>query len=229
MAWSTFALGVTTVTCTATDKAGNAARSSFTVTVNDTTAPNVSITTPSNGATVAGSSVTLTATASDNVAVANVQFKVDGTNIGSAITSSPYTTTWNSTGVADGSHTLWAVAEDTSGNYATSSISVTVNNTPPVISSISSGTPGGTTATITWTTNESANSKVVYGTTSAYGSATSSASFVTSHSIGITGLLSATTYHYAVVSTDGQGNTSTSTNTAMHFSGEERQGGERRI
>src|SRR6185437_4557096 len=63
--------------------------------------------------------------------VASVQFKVDSTNIGSAITSSPYTTTWNSTGVSDGTHTLYAVAEDTSGNYATSSESVTLDNTAP--------------------------------------------------------------------------------------------------
>ncbi|MGD1015346.1 MAG: peptidoglycan-binding protein, partial [Roseiarcus sp.] len=80
---STFALGVTTVTCTATDRFGNASHSSFSVTVHDTTAPSVSIPAPSNGATVSGSSVTLTATASDTiVAVANVQFEVDGTDIG---------------------------------------------------------------------------------------------------------------------------------------------------
>src|SRR5205085_2536924 len=40
----------------------------------DTTAPTVSLTAPSNGATVSGASVALTATASDNVAVAGVQF-----------------------------------------------------------------------------------------------------------------------------------------------------------
>jgi hypothetical protein len=105
----------------------------------DTTPPSVSLTAPSSGATVSGSSVTLTATASDNVAVANVQFKVEGTNIGSAITLSPYTTTWISTGVADGSHTLYAVAEDTSGNYATSSIAVTVRNASVFVSSSGGG------------------------------------------------------------------------------------------
>jgi len=151
----------------------------------------------------------LTATASDNVAVANVQFKVDGSNIGSAITSSPYTTNWNSTGVSDGSHTLYAVAEDTSGNYATSSINVTDDNTAPIVSSIASSTDDSS-ATITWTTNEAATSKVVFGPTSAYGSATSSVSLVTSHSIGIIGLTDSTTYHYAVVSTDAVGNTATS-------------------
>ena len=183
----------------------------------DTTPPTVSFATPSSGATVGGLSVTLTATASDNVAVANVQFKIDGANIGSAITSSPYTTTWNSTGVADGSHTLYAVAVDTSGNYATSSITVTVNNTAPILSSISTITLT-TTATTTWTTDKAATSKIVYGTTSAYGSATSSAVLATSHSIIIGGLTSGTIYHYAVVSADGQGNTATSTDQTFEAS-----------
>ena len=178
----------------------------------DTTPPSVSLTAPSSGSTVSGSSVTLTATASDNVAVANVQFKVDGANIGSAITSSPYTTTWNSKGVADGSHTIAAVAVDTSGNYATSSISVTVNNTPPVISVISSGTLTTTSATITWTTNVAATSQINYGTTTSYGTASSSAALVTLHSITLTGLTASTTYDFEVSSADSLGNLATSSN-----------------
>src|SRR6185437_13308564 len=142
--------------------------------------------------------------------VASVQFKVDSTNIGSAITSSPYTTTWNSTGVSDGTHTLYAVAEDTSGNYATSSESVTVENTPVSISSISSGTPTTTSATVTWTTNQAASSTVLYGTTAAYGSASSSASFLTSHSIILTGLTDSTTYHFQLQATNAAGNYATS-------------------
>ena len=50
----------------------------------------------------------------------------------------------------------------------------------------------------------------MYGTTTAYGSASSSASLLTSHSISLTGLSSGATYHYAVVSADAQGNTATS-------------------
>jgi lysophospholipase L1-like esterase/peptidoglycan hydrolase-like protein with peptidoglycan-binding domain len=83
------------------------------------------------------------------------------------------------------------------------------DTTAPSISSIAS-TTAPTTATITWTTDESATSKVVYGSTSSYGSASTSASTVTSHSIGLTGLSSNTTYHYAVVSTDAAGNAATS-------------------
>jgi hypothetical protein len=94
----------------------------------DTTPPSVSFTAPSDGAVVSGSLVTLTATASDNVAVANVQFIIGGDNVGSAVTSPPYATVWDSTRVGDGSYTLYAVAQDTSGNYMTSSVRVTVKN-----------------------------------------------------------------------------------------------------
>jgi hypothetical protein len=94
----------------------------------DTTPPSVFFAAPSDNATVSGSAVALTATASDDVAVASVQFIVGGKNIGSAVTSPPYATVWDSTRLADGSYTLYAVARDTSGNYGTSSIHVTVKN-----------------------------------------------------------------------------------------------------
>ena len=82
---------------------------------------------------------------------------------------------------------------------------------PPIISSISSGTPTSTAATITWSTDQSSHSKVVYGTTNAYGSVSSNVSLVTSLSITLTGLSGGTTYHYAVVSANAQGYTATST------------------
>jgi hypothetical protein len=100
----------------------------------DTTPPTVSISSPSAGATVSGSSVAITANASDNVALAGVQFRLDGSNLGSEDTSAPYSFTWNTTTTSNGSHTLTAVARDSSNNTTTSSgISVTVSNavTPP--------------------------------------------------------------------------------------------------
>lgn len=125
-----------------------------TVTTPDTTAPTVSITAPANGATVSGSSVTVSATASDNTGVSGVQFKLDGNNLNGEDTSSPYSTTWNASGVTNGSHTLTAVARDAAGNSTTSStINVTVNNpdiTAPAVSITSpnggSGVSGGSIA-----------------------------------------------------------------------------------
>ncbi|MGB9115097.1 peptidoglycan-binding protein [Bradyrhizobium sp.] len=95
-------------------------------------------------------------------------------------------------------------------------------DTAPVLSSISPGTPVQTSATITWTTDKNADSKVVYGLTTSYGSTSSSTNLTTSHSISISGLVNAATYHYAVVSTDASGNAATSTDqtfTTMSFGG----------
>jgi parallel beta-helix repeat protein len=93
------------------------------------TAPTVSVTAPSDGATISGSSVSVTASASDDTSVSGVQFKVDGTNIGSEDTSSPYGVTLNTTTLTNGSHTISATARDGAGLTTTASVTVTVNNT----------------------------------------------------------------------------------------------------
>jgi hypothetical protein len=94
----------------------------------DTTAPTVSLTAPTNGATVLGT-VTVSANASDNVGVVGVQFRLDGVNLGAEDTSSPYSIAWDTTAVANGSHSLTAVARDAAGNTRTSdAVTVTVDN-----------------------------------------------------------------------------------------------------
>ncbi len=94
----------------------------------DTTQPDVSISAPANGATVSGS-VPVSASASDNVGVVGVLFRVDGVGIGSEVTSAPWAIPWASTGVANGSHALTAIARDAAGHTRTSSaITVTVQN-----------------------------------------------------------------------------------------------------
>ncbi len=100
----------------------------------DTTAPTVSITSPSSGTTVKGASVSLVANASDDVGVSGVQFKLNGTNLGEDLSTIPYSGIWNTLGVSDGTHTLTAVARDAAGNTKVSSgITLTVSNivTPP--------------------------------------------------------------------------------------------------
>jgi len=99
--------------------------------VADTTPPTVSLTAPVNGSQVSGTSVTVSAAASDNVGVASVQFQLDGLNLGAEDTASPYSLQWDSTRTANGSHTITALARDAAGNQAASSpFSVTVSNVP---------------------------------------------------------------------------------------------------
>jgi len=94
----------------------------------DTTPPTVSITAPATGATVSGT-VTVTASASDNIGVTKVEFSVDGI-LKSTDAASPYTYVWNTATVANGSHALLAKASDAAGNVGQSSaVSVSVSNT----------------------------------------------------------------------------------------------------
>lgn len=81
------------------------------------------------------------------------------------------------------------------------------DTTAPVITAVNSSNITETEATITWTTDEPANSQVNYGTTTSYGSSAGSGSYVTSHSETLTGLTAGTEYFYQVVSTDEAGNT----------------------
>jgi hypothetical protein len=127
---------------------------------NDLTPPTVSMTAPAAGATVRGS-IAVTANASDNVAVAGVQFKLDGANLGAEDTSAPYSVTWNTAAASNGAHSLTAVARDAGGNTVTATaVSVTVDNSAPTVS-ISSPAAGGTvTQSITVSATASDNSAV---------------------------------------------------------------------
>lgn len=99
----------------------------------DTTPPTAQITNPTAGQTVSGSAP-VAATASDNVAVASVQFFLDGQPLGGAVTASPYALTWDTTKTANGAHTLTATATDTSGNTGTSAgVGITVQNPAPAM------------------------------------------------------------------------------------------------
>src|SRR5207245_5128603 len=71
-----------------------------------------------------------------------VKFLADGAPIGAELTSAPYSVAWDTTSVADGSHTLTAVARDAAGNTTTSAaVSVTVDKTAPT-ATITSPTAG---------------------------------------------------------------------------------------
>src|SRR5206468_546717 len=86
--------------------------------------------------TVSGT-VSVTASATDNVGVVGVQFKLDGASLGAEDLVAPYTASWNTTAAANGNHTLTAIARDAAGNTATSApVTVSVSNdlTAPTVS-----------------------------------------------------------------------------------------------
>ncbi|MBS1791963.1 MAG: HYR domain-containing protein [Acidobacteria bacterium] len=141
---STFAVGTTTVTCTATDASNNTASCTFTVTVNDTQNP--TLTCPSNittSATTGSCSATVTytvPTASDNCP-------------GVTVTCTPNT----GSSFAVGTTTVTCTATDASNNTASCTFTVTVNDTQnPTVTCpaniVTNTAPNTCAANVTYTT-----------------------------------------------------------------------------
>ncbi len=94
----------------------------------DVTGPTVSLTAPTVGTSVSGT-VTVSANASDDVAVASVQFLLDGAPLLAEDTSAPYSISWSTLATSNGVHQLAARARDTGGNLTTTAnTSITVAN-----------------------------------------------------------------------------------------------------
>ena len=122
-------LATTTYTLTATNSAGTvtAQTAVFVTPAVDTIPPVASITSPISGATLSGT-VSVLATASDNVGVVKVVFYLDGA-IQATDTSLPYAWSWDTTRATNGSHVLSVAAFDPAGNLGQSpSVSVVVSN-----------------------------------------------------------------------------------------------------
>ncbi|MGM0588037.1 MAG: lamin tail domain-containing protein [Bacteroidota bacterium] len=85
------------------------------------------------------------------------------------------------------------------------------DTTPPVFSSVQATNISSSSVTITWSTDEPADSRVDFGTTTSYGQFVTDGNMVTSHSMTLNNLTAETTYHYRVTSVDGSGNSGSST------------------
>ncbi len=138
ISWNTAALanGTYSLTAKAYDTSGNTKTSTpVSVTVNntstpssDTTLPTVSLTSPLPGSVLSGS-VNISANATDNIGVTKVDF-YQGTTFISTDTTSPYSVSWNTASVSNGTYSLTARAYDAAGNTRTSTpVSVSVSNT----------------------------------------------------------------------------------------------------
>ena len=91
----------------------------------DNTDPQVAISSPAMDSGVSGT-VTVQASATDNVGVAGVQFQLDLYNLGVEDTEAPFEVAWDTTLAGSGAHTLSAVARDAAGNVSSSDIVVVV-------------------------------------------------------------------------------------------------------
>jgi hypothetical protein len=129
--WTTTAAanGPHVVAAVARDAAGHETSASAAVTVaNDTAPPTITLTNPADGATLGGVT-TLFASASDDVGVVGVQFKIDGALVG-IDTVAPYELLWNTLDASNGTHLVTVVALDGASHETTTSAEVAVLNGP---------------------------------------------------------------------------------------------------
>ena len=94
--------------------------------------PTVHITSPLRGETLSGT-VRLVATASDRVALRSVRFIVDGRQIGRPVTRPPFVERWRTARARRGRHLVSAVATNVTGNTATATVAVSVENPAPAM------------------------------------------------------------------------------------------------
>ncbi|HVP05115.1 MAG TPA: fibronectin type III domain-containing protein [Dehalococcoidia bacterium] len=188
-----------------------------TVNVNTTAemvAPTSTITDPTAGQTLSGSSYTIHGTASANGgSVSKVEVSTNG---GQTWANASGTTSWsyNWSLPSSGVFQIMSRATDSNGNVELPGEGIKVikqDTTAPTISNIAATNIVDDGATITWQTDEGSSSQVSYGLTSSYGTTTPLVPGpTTTHSVQVSGLAPSTTYHYKVTSTDAAGNTANS-------------------
>jgi adhesin/invasin len=216
----TFAEGLYDVRATATDGGGNTGTGTTTVLV-DRTAPIAAFTQPGAAATVGGATAALAATASDTgsgVSTVTFQVRPNG-SIGAFTdiatdTTAPFAATWDTTALASGQYELRVLTTDVAGNSATVSRVVTVDSTPPAVSSFSVASPASGSITLNVTTDADATA-VTYGISPAgAGTWTQVATSSTAPSFGAaldTTAFADGTYDLRAIVRDAYGNSTTAT------------------
>ena len=174
----------------------------------DTIPPTIEITSPEQGSTVSGS-VTIAATASDNIGVTKVEFYL-GTTLLATDTTEPYAYSWDTSSVANGEYMLQAKAYDAMNNIGSSAfVEVIVDNQIVVLLSFSPKPPSVTTtvseATISWNTNIESTGLILYGTSqNELNLQEVDLTSGTAHVVTLTGLSRNTRYYYRIVATNAQ-------------------------
>lgn len=133
---SVFQLGTTIITCTATDFTGNSSSDSFTITVNDTTPPTLTL--PSD--------ITVDATDANGAVVSFAVSASDQVDLSPDVSCSPASESTFPVGIT----TVLCTATDDSGNSTSDTFTITVNEAAPPpqtqtirLSIAGSGTGGG--------------------------------------------------------------------------------------
>ena len=229
--------GTYTASLTVLDNLGDNNVSPPTVTVNVGGAAvlGAAITAPANGATVSGSAVPVSMSASNaQGSPTSFVLKVDNgaTIFSQSVAGSTASTTWNTTGVSNGAHTLNLTVTDSAGRTATASVSVTVNNTtgggggdttPPTVAITSPPTNTWTGNSIVFSVTASDNVGLVkidlWGNGAVFGTLACSGTTCSGNKGWYTGPLPRAAYEVHAVATDTAGNQTLSTPVTINKDG----------
>lgn len=212
--WNTtsVAYGPHNIYAVAVDPSNNTSTSTtVSVTVVDTTPPIVSITAPSSGAFLRGT-VNFEASATDNssgTGISKVEFYVDSV-LKNTDTTAPYSFSWDTLAVSNGSRDLTVKAYDAAipANTTTSAVvNLTVDNSAPTTPG-DFRTTGNSLNSISLAWNASTDNQAVTGYRLSRNGAVVATTSGSTLSYADSGLTGSTTYSYTLVALDAAGNTS---------------------
>lgn len=123
VSWTPATTGSHTLRAIATDDRGATTTSAVRVVTivpptSDTQPPQATLTAPADLATGLAGTLALSASATDNVGVAGVEFQLDGVPVGATDTTAPYGVTVDTSAYASGQHVVRVRARDAAGNVS---------------------------------------------------------------------------------------------------------------
>ena len=198
------------------EPAGNTASESVNFTL-DTTAPVLVVTQPEDNG-YRQSNFTMYGTVTDatsGVDVVEIYLEGDGwSHLDDAEyneTTHVWTYDYEHAGAEGDVENFRILAYDFAGNTHEVIVeNVTIDDTPPIIANVSNASITYQGATISWDTDELANTSVNYGTTTALGTKSNLGTLALAHSRALASLSASTRYYYNVTSCDEAGNCNTS-------------------
>lgn len=169
-----------------------------------TVSPSVRVAFPAASATVT-QIVTVEAAADDNIGALGMQFAIDGSSVGAELLKRPFNYAWDTTAVANGSHSISVVARDAAGAlWSSAPITVMVNNPEPLtIKDAGVVSVGSTSAVLAFSTTRASTASVSYGKNYSYAFTVSpKIKRTTSHRLTLANLASETLFAIRIQAID---------------------------
>lgn len=160
----------------------------------------LAIISPTEGAVLAASPITVAGTANNNARVT-----VNG--VQAVVAEGTFTA---QVPLALGNNTITAYGVDQFQQAGFFTIAVTFSPPPPSLANLTVSALTSQGVTISWNTDQLSDSLVEYGTTTAYGSSVSDSAVTTTHSVTLMNLSPGTTYHFRATSKNSEGRSASS-------------------